>query len=749
MGTVIPFNDGWVFGPWLEGSRLGALQPGIPVSVPHTAAELPYNYFDEAVYQKPFLYQKNLTWDPAWDGKEVYLVFDGAMADAMVHVNGALVAEHRDGYTPFEVRLTRVLIDGDNLISVRIDGTENPAIPPFGGQIDYLTYAGIYRDVWLRVSDPVTIDKVKIETADILSDRASVSVTTTFRNPRDMDVGGALTLELLDPTEHIIRRTESVAARGGVVTTFEGLDGVQLWSPDDPALYEIRMVLEGPGYRDEVVHKFGFRSAEFTPNGFLLNGNPLKLRGLNRHQSFPYVGYALGKRAQEKDAETLKYDLACNVVRTSHYPQSTYFLDHCDRIGLLVMEEIPGWQHIGGDAWKRESVANVRRMIERDWNHPSIILWGVRINESADDHAFYAETNAVARQLDPTRQTGGVRCIDNSELLEDVYTMNDFFMGANKAIRGNRPPVPLRDQQDVTGLGHNVPYLVTEFNGHMYPTKRFDQEERLAEHVLRHLRVLDTAYGDPNISGAIGWCMADYNTHRDFGSGDRICYHGVLDMFREPKFAAWVYSSQGDPEDGAVMKPVTHWSRGERAIGGVLPLIVLTNCDYIDFSFGDLPPKRIYPDRQNFPHLPHAPVVIDARSVAPEEIGAWGTTWEDGTFVGYLNGEEVERIVLPASPIPTTLAMGVDEQRLELGDHRDSTRVVLRALDQHGNLLPFLDEVISLDVEGPAKIIGPDVITLRGGSAAFWVETIGRRGAVTLTAFGQRMGIATVGLDIR
>ena len=121
-----------------------------------------------------------------------------------------------------------------------------------------------------------------------------------------------------------------------------------------------------------------------------------------------------------------KKELKCNIVRTSHYPQSTHFLDACDEVGLLVFEEIPGWQHIGDQAWQDLAVRNVGEMIRRDWNHPSIILWGVRINESLDDHEFYTRTNALAHQLDDSRQTGGVRYLRNSELLEDVFTINDF-----------------------------------------------------------------------------------------------------------------------------------------------------------------------------------------------------------------------------------------------------------------------------------------------------------------------------------
>ena len=152
----------------------------------------------------------------------------------------------------------------------------------------------------------------------------------------------------------------------------------------------------------------------------------MKLRGLNRHQTFPYVGGAMPERVQRRDAWILRRELHCNIVRTSHYPQSPAFLDACDEAGLLVLEEIPGWQHIGDKAWQDISVDNVARMIRRDWNHPSVVLWGVRINESADNHDFYTRTNALAHSLDDSRQTGGIRNRYDSELLEDVFTMNDF-----------------------------------------------------------------------------------------------------------------------------------------------------------------------------------------------------------------------------------------------------------------------------------------------------------------------------------
>lgn len=737
------FNGNWLFREGFEPTRVDTLQDGERVRLPHSAVELPYNYFDETDYQKPFTYQKVVDWREDFEGQEVSLIFDAAMADSVVYLNGQEIIAHKDGYTPFEARLTPHLKRGRNLLTVKIDGSENPEIPPFGGQIDYLCYAGLYRDVWLKVASPVSIANVKIETPDALAEEKTVTARVFLANPQGLSVSGTLDAKIRRKGGGDVA-TASIAIDGNEATlTFTGLAGIELWDIDNPVLYALSLKLATDYGEDVLTQRFGFRTALFTPDGFLLNGRPLKLRGLNRHQSWPHTGYAMGRRAQEKDADILKYELACNIVRTSHYPQSKWFIERCDEIGLLCFEEIPGWQHIGGEAWQKESIANVRRMIERDWNHPSIIIWGVRINESQDSHDFYAETNRLARELDPTRQTGGVRFITNSELLEDVYTMNDFILGQEEMPGNNRGRVVLRDRVETTGITKPIPYMITEYNGHMYPTKRFDQEQRQAEHVTRHLLILNAVAGDSDISGSTGWCMFDYNTHKDFGSGDRICYHGVLDMYRIPKLAAYAYASQGDPKDGVVMQPVTFWARGERNIGGVLPLIVLTNCDYVEVKFGEWPAKRVYPDRENYPHLPHPPVVLDLRTVTPQEFGTWGRVWREGTFTGYVDGKAVKTMVLPADPVPTTLEVTPDDTALRAGE-KDAVRVVVRVLDQCGNLLPYFEEPVSLALSGPGRIIGPAGHTLKGGATGFWVEAGEEKGRLELSVTSRRFAPQSV-----
>ncbi|MBN9333103.1 glycoside hydrolase family 2 TIM barrel-domain containing protein [Devosia sp.] len=724
MRPLIDFNSDWLF----EGKDT--------VRLPHNAVDLPFSYFDEKAYQREFTYEKRFAADPSWQGKDVSVVFDGAMANSRVYLNGEEIAAHKDGYTPFEGRLTGRLKPGENILKVVIDGSENPAIPPFGGQIDYLTYAGLYREAWLRVTAPIFVGNAKIETPNVLADKKSVSARIDLSNPQNLPLSGTLVATIKDASGNEIASTDAAISGASVDVSFDNLADITLWDLKTPALYTLEVTIDTASGQDVAKVRFGFRSAEFTTDGFKLNGKLLKLRGLNRHQSFPYSGYAMGKSAQVQDAKILKHQLHLNMVRTSHYPQSHYFLDRCDEIGLLVFEEIPGWQHIGPAEWKDEAVENVRRMITRDWNHPSIVIWGVRINESQDDHDFYLRTNKLAHELDTTRQTGGVRYITDSELLEDVYTMNDFILG-NEEWGGNRPRTPLRPQQEVTGLNRVVPYMITEYGGHMYPTKSNDQEQRQAEHVRRHLEVMNAAYGDPQIAGCIGWCAFDYNTHKDFGSGDRLCHHGVMDMFREPKFAAYAYASQCEPEDEVVLKPVTFWARGERNIGGVLPLIILTNCDEVELTYGQNAPKRFRPDREAFPHLPHAPVVIKREDLTDEELGLWGMSWEDAVITGYVKGAVAKTVKLISDPIATELQVTPDHT--ELGAEGDTVRVIVRALDQSGKKLPFFPEPVSIEVSGAAERLGPGLVPLRAGSTGFWLRTTGK-GPITVTVTNERLG---------
>ena len=739
MPDIIEFCENWSFRRGFEESwTTSAWGEAETVSVPHSAVEVPFDYFDEEIYQRRFTYQKHIAWRDSFAGQEVSLRFDGVMADAKVYIDGIFAGGHSDGYTPFEIRLTKHLNPNGILLTVCIDGSENPEIPPFGGQIDYLTYAGIYREVWLKTTPAVSLLNVKIEPDQVLETLKSVRIFCQLSNPQNQPLNQTeLLVAITAPDGTCVAQQRVAISDDSPELKFTGLEDILLWSPDAPNLYRLELTLQYGGTTDTLSRMFGFRTAEFAADGFRLNGQKLKLLGLNRHQSYPYSGYALGRSAQETDAEILRFDLACNVVRTSHYPQSPWFLDHCDRIGLLVLEEIPGWQHIGGAKWKNEAVANVRRMIERDWNHPSVILWGVRINESPDDDAFYERTNRLAHELDTTRQTGGIRKHTGSTLLEDVYTFNDFILGDEERPGSNRTRTALRNQNEVTGLAHKVPYLITEHNGHMYPTKAGDHEQRQIEHVTRHLEIIDAAFGDDHIAGCIGWCMYDYNTHKDFGSGDRVCHHGVMTMYREPKFAAYAYASQGAPDHKVVLKPVTFWARGERNIGGTLPLMILTNCDYVQVRFVSGAVLDLSPDRKRFAHLPHPPVMLNPEDLSETEFGKWGMQWHDIEFTGYVDGKQVAHLKMVADPVATRLNVSAERPLKDM--QATEVRVSVQAVDQAGNTLPFFTGPVRFEVLGPGKLTGPAARPLHGGATACWIKTYGNPGSVSVTVSCDRL----------
>ena len=729
MRTVEAFNSDWHFHAEFHPDCVGTFRPGKRVRLPHNAIDVPLDSFDETVWHRPFCYQKELAWRPAFLDRSIALRFDGMMADGHVYINGTLAGTHRDGYTPLETSITPYLQPGVNLISVIVDGAQNPEIPPFGGQIDYLTYAGLYRDVWLIQRNSLLIDTIRVDAESLLQRERTLRVRCRLRGA-DGPVG--LRVRIEDHDGLAVAEAAGMARDGLADIRMPGPEALELWDIDTPALYRVTVSLDHGQSDDAISVMTGFRQAEFRPDGFFLNGRKVKIRGLNRHQSWPYVGYAMGRRAQERDAEILKFDLGCNLVRTSHYPQSPWFLDHCDRIGLMVFPEAPGWQHVGGPVWQQQHLRNIEAMIRRDRHHPSIMMWGVRVNESADCNDLYARANACARTLDPSRQTAGVRNLTESCLLEDVYTMNDFIMGQEMAPGANRPRTPLRSREEVTGLDRQVPYLVTEFNGHMYPTRREDHEERQIEHVVRYLEVLNASAGASDIAGCIGWCFADYNTHRDLGAGG-ICHHGVLDMFRLPKFAAHAYASQRSPADRAVLEPVTYWARGERSMGGVLPLIVLTNCDAVRLQYGSRPPVTCAPDRQSYPHLQYPPVVFTHRDFPDGELGGWGERWQDVTLDGLLDDRTALTRTLVCNPVLSGLTLVPDHWEI-LASESDEVRVVVTARDQLGHQLHHANRPVGISVRGPAHCLGPTETVLRGGRTAFWIRSTGGRGPVHVEA---------------
>jgi beta-galactosidase len=726
---VLPINRNWRYNrAFVEGAHSRDFDDSAfaRVVIPHTNARLPWHSFDEKEYEFVSIYRRRFKLPPEAAGHRVFVDFEGVMTASTVWINGVRLGEYKGGYTPFSFDLTpHIDFNGENVLAVDVDSHERPDIPPFGYQIDYLTFGGIYREVSLRIVPGTFIENIFSKPKDVLSAHPGLDVDCHLRHAEASRKELTLEVELRDGDRTVAKSSQRVppaeAAPEPAVHTIhiENLAGIKLWDLTHPNLYSVHVRLSrGTDVVDHDQRTIGFRQAQFTDHGFELNGTVIKLRGLDRHQTFPFVGQAMPGRAQRSDARILRNKLKCNIVRTSHYPQSRHFLNACDELGLLVLEEIPGWQHIGDEPWKQISIDNVSRMVRRDWNHPSIILWGVRINESLDDHDFYTRTNATAHNLDPTRQTGGIRYFQSSEFLEDVFTMNDFGF-------------PL--------LPPNHPrYLNTEFVGHTYPTKTIDQIERLTEHTLRHARIHDQLASNPQYAGGIGWCAFDYNTHGDFGSGDRICYHGVTDIFREPKPAAGFYKSQCDPSDEIVLQPAFHWARGDESIG-FTKAVVCSNCDHLKFFIADKLVAEADPNKAEFQHLRFAPFFADLSQVV--------RNWGDLRIEGYIQGRQVISKTLSGKGVDQKFALLPDDTRLN-ADGADTTRVVIRVTDEFGAIRPFANDAIKLELQGPAEIIGDNPFALIGGTGAIWIRAKEQPGTATLTASHPILGKETLHLEI-
>lgn len=801
-------NDDWLFTEQFEDSLVAPEYPENtlqPVRLPHTCNETPFHYFDESLYQMVSGYRRHLLIPKNWQGKRILLTFEGAAHDSTVFCNGKKVGEHHCGYTAFTVDLTdNVLYGQDNLLCVRLDSRENLNVPPFGYVIDYMTYGGIYRDVRLEVKEKVSLSDIFVHTAiDFRSSPVTAQITseiTLTESDKNVTIRQYYMPKSTAAAQESWRLLceQTVSADVSCDKEFSltaTITSPLLWDTEEANLYILKTQLyQDNTLLDETETTFGIREAVFKKDGFYLNGRKLRIRGLNRHQSFPYVGYAMPKSMQRLDADLLKKELGLNAVRTSHYPQSHYFLERCDELGLLVFTEFPGWQHIGDDSWKAQAVANAEDMIRQYRNHPSIILWGIRINESPDDDAFYEKTNAVAHKLDPSRPTGGVRAMKKSHLLEDVYTYNDFLHDGE---------MPGCDPKKKVTSDMEKPYLISEYNGHMYPTKAFDNEERRSEHAIRHANVLDAVAGQPDIAGSFGWCMFDYNTHKDFGSGDRICYHGVMDMFRNPKLAANIYACE--QEQTPVLEITSSMDIGEHPGCNRGNIYILSNADSVKMYKNDRFIKEYLPGMSPYKHLKHGPILIDdfiGDSFAQNErfrpkhakeitdamnlvargslnhipkrlyltalkllliyhidfaemtrlytkyIGDWGGTATIYRFDAIKDGKVVKSVTKkPVREI--RLEAEADHTILTEQHSYDVALVRIRAVDDHGNVLPFYQEPVRLITEGDISIIGPDTIALQGGMGGTYVKSTGRSGRGALLLQSQTAGEVRIPFQIK
>ena len=706
------------------------------ITLPASVMSLSWQKWNPEGWERVWTYRRSFVVPPHMRELRLFLHFERVMPGAAPTLNGHALPQHLGGFLPFEYEVTDLVTQGENALSLQVDSRWLD-VPPSGSlkgpvSIDYMLPGGINGSVSLRAFPQIFVRSVFARPMDVLGDNRRLDLLCR------VDAGGHLPAEirlqatLFKEGRRIVstsKRARIEKPDSEVTLTMEQLGNIGLWDVSNPELYDVEVTLfvdDRPLHRH--VTRTGFRDARFEVDGFFLNGRRLQLFGLNRHELYPYFGFAASNRTMRRDAELLRRRFNCNIVRCSHYPQSEAFMNACDELGLMVWEEVPGFQYIGGEAWQDLVLRDAREMVLRDRNHPSVVIWGVRLNESANDPALYAQTRAIALQLDGTRQTSGTMTPASEktwkqEWHQDVFAFDDYHAASPGEV-GIRPPLPA------------VSYLVAEAVGQFnYPAaKGFDLTYRRnaqpavqQDQALFHAEAHDRAATYPTCSGLLGWCAFDYPSLINALNG--LKYPGIADFFRIPKLGAAFYESQVSPNLRPVIAPAFYWDFGtHQPAGPGERAAIFSNCEQLELLLDGVRHSILQPDRAGFPHTVYPPFFAHLRLNA--------TNKPELEIRGYAKGRLVQSRFFSSDSTQDRLWCEADDLDLH-GDGADSTRLAFGIVDKFGSPRLFGGGVVTLTIDGPAKIVGdnPFDLNLTGGMGAVWIRTLpGSYGIVRVRA---------------
>lgn len=729
-------DAGWRF---VRGDVPGAEQPRFDdrawehVGLPHTARveALVTGAPGSPTYQWQGVcwYRRTLRLGDEAAGKKVFLKFEAAMNVADVFLDGQPVARHLGGFLPFVIDLTgRVTPGRDAVLAVRLDNRDNPVTGPKPLHLlDFNTYGGLYRYVHLVVKDPLHV------TDPILADRpasggvfvtyprvsgraATVRVQTHVRNdhpgPRTFQV--RTTLIGTDGRQVAGQSSAPVTLRAGMET--EVVQQVEvaaprLWSPGAPHLHTLRTeIVSGDGVVDSEETKIGIRRIEISRDGFRVNGEKMFLRGTNQHQEHPYLGYAVPRAAQHRDARRIK-EAGFDYVRLSHYPHAPAFMDACDELGLVVMNSIPGWQYFGPDpAFAELQYRNCRDLVRRDRNHPCVVMWEVSLNETAMPPEFIARTHAIAHQEYP-----GDQC----------YTCG-WMPGYDVFIRAR--------QHGGCGSAPQHPCVVSEYGDWEYyaMTAGLNQEAwrglTPAESNSRQLRWqgerallqqaanFQEAHDDNRGSAALGdglWVMDDYNR----GYSPDIESSGCMDIFRLPKYAYWFFRSQRPARErlpNAALGPMA-FIASEWTPSSSTDVRVFSNCDEVELRLNGARVDRRRPDGDRAStHLAHPPFTFRLGRFTPGTLEA----------VGYVAGRQAARHRVRTPGPVERMQLSVDlSGRPAARDGRDVLFCHAALQDAAGTTVAAAWENVAFGATGGVSLAGANPFSTDAGIASVLAQT--------------------------
>ncbi len=725
------------------------------ITIPNTAQIEPLVVNNQ--WQGNCWYQKKFDVERV-ENEKVFLYFEGVMHEAWVWINGKLVTHHQGGYLPFTVDATDWLKEKNNTIIVKVNNEDNPQIPP--GKtlktLDFNYYGGIYRNVYLLKTNAVYITDavhanqtngggILVHFDEISKEKAKGIVKVHVKNESDTPKNIKLDITFSNQNNTTTFTSKEVLigskADAYILETIEILNP-ELWGIDQPNLYDVEVkVLSENSLLDSQTLKTGIRKAELKADGFYLNDQKVFINGTNRHQEYPYIGYALSDEANYRDAVKIK-NAGFDFVRLSHYPQTEAFLKACDEVGLLVMNCISGWQFVGDEKFIENSYQEIRDFSRRDRNHPSIIFWEVSLNESDIKEPYMQKANQILKAELPYAHIYTAGWIDNPNY--DIYIparqhgkAPDYW---NNYEKGNRK-IFIAEYGDWEYYAQNAGFNQTAYANLKEEERTSRQlrgfgEKRLLQQAFNYQEAFNSNLKGKHTIGQANWLMFDYNR----GYADDIESSGISDIFRIPKFAHYFYQSQRSPNvklseklvSGPMVYIANYWNEKSS-----LDVTVFSNCDEVALYLNEELIAKQKPLRNAFSEqLPHPPFVFTLPSFQKGYLRA----------EGFIKGKKVSEHIVKSAEQASSVHLHFDESTVKINpDYPDVVFVYASVVDANGTIVSDATLLVEFSLEGEnATLIGQNPIAAEAGIATILVRTKNLKKPIKIRAKSTNLKEATL-----
>lgn len=732
---VALFNENWAF--TLDSTSNQWTQ----ITVPHTPQLEPLVILKQ--WQGNCWYQKK--WEiTELDQKKHFLEFEGVMHEATFWLNGKKIFHHQGGYTPFVVDLNTAVQKGENHLVVKVNNEDNGDIPP--GKtletLDFNFYGGIYRNVHYKKIGSVHITDAILN----FQDKNSGYIIHFKEVSKDL-AQGFVQAEIANQTEtnQKVQLKVIFAYDGKTVETFESdwnniaknsksvikvhtqITKPKLWDVVKPNLHEVTIQIwnENKQLVHEEKESIGIRKFELKEDGFYLNNQPMFLQGTNRHQEYPYVGYAISDEANYRDAYKIK-QAGFDFVRLSHYPHSTSFMKACDALGLITMNCISGWQYYGGEKFVENSIKEIQILAKRDRNRTSVAFWEVSLNESEMPDAYMEKANQTLRESLFYQKAITAGWIDHPSY--------DLFIPArqhakppmywNHYEKGNRK-ILIAEYGDWEYYAQNAGFNQTAF-ADLQPQDRSSRqlrsagEKRLLQQAFNYQEAFNSNLKGKHTIGHANWLMFDYNR----GYAPDLESSGISDIFRIPKFAHYFYQSQRDlskfPNTEPTLFIANYWNDVNTKT-----ITVFSNLEEIALYINEELLERKRPTINSFSdQLLHPPFVFEIKQMKPGVIKA----------IGFKNGKAIKEQLVKTPETPKQIQLELDLSNKHVSNtNQDYLFVYAKIVDQNQTLVPDATNKVSFTIQG-AEIIGPNEVNAEAGIATILVKTNPRNETFSIEA---------------